>query len=108
MDLIRPARSSKDSNAGARATASSLEERGFAGRAGAEDCRRSRRTPLPKRTCSPRWDDAQSLLHANDLNELMRVHGENDRSRMRSLTEQAGEMDQIVSRAAMAPARPRI
>jgi hypothetical protein len=53
-------------------------------------------------------DYAQSLLHAEGLNEVMRVHGEYVQSRMRSLTEQASEMGQIVSRAAMKAAKPKM
>jgi hypothetical protein len=52
-------------------------------------------------------DYAQSLLHAKDLTDVMRLHGEYVQSQMRSLTEQASEMGQIVSRAAMDAAKPR-
>jgi hypothetical protein len=37
----------------------------------------------------------------------MRLNGEYVQSQMRSLSEQASEMGQIVSRAAMAAAKPR-
>ena len=52
-------------------------------------------------------DVAQSLLQAKDLNEIVRLHGEYVRSRMRLLTEQASEMGQIVARAAMEAAKPK-
>jgi hypothetical protein len=52
-------------------------------------------------------DYAQSLLHAKDLTEVMRLHGDYVQSQMRSLTEQASEMGQIVGRAAMEAAKPR-
>jgi hypothetical protein len=53
-------------------------------------------------------DYAQSLLHAKGLNEVMGLHGEYVQCRMRSLTEQASEMGQIVSRAAMEAAKPKM
>ena len=55
----------------------------------------------------PSLDVAQSLLQAKDLNEIVRLHGEYVRSRMRLLTEQASEMGQIVGRAAMEAAKPK-
>jgi hypothetical protein len=52
-------------------------------------------------------DYAQSLVHAKDLNEVMRLHGEYVQSQMRSLAEQAGELGQMVSRAAVEATKPR-
>ena len=52
-------------------------------------------------------DYAQSLLHAKDLTEIMKLHSEYVQSQMRSLAEQASEMGQIVSRAAMDAAKPK-
>jgi hypothetical protein len=52
-------------------------------------------------------DYAQALLHAKDLPEMMRLHGEYVQAQMRSLAEQAGEMGQIVGRTAMDAAKPR-
>ena len=52
-------------------------------------------------------DYAQSLLHAKDLTEVMRLHSEYVQAQMRSLAEQASEMGQIVSRAAMDAAKPK-
>ena len=52
-------------------------------------------------------DYAQSLLHAKDLTEVMRLHSEYVQAQMRSLAEQASEMGQIVSRAAMEAAKPK-
>jgi hypothetical protein len=47
------------------------------------------------------------LLHARDLPEIMKLHGEYVQRQMRSLAEQASEMGQIVSRAAMEATRPK-
>jgi hypothetical protein len=53
-------------------------------------------------------DYAQALLHARDLTEIMRLHGEYVQAQMRSLAQQASEMGQIVSRAAMDAAKLKI
>ena len=52
-------------------------------------------------------DYAQQLLQAKDLAEVMRLHSEYVQNQMRSLTEQASEMGQIVSRAAMEAVKPK-
>ena len=52
-------------------------------------------------------DYAQSLLRAKDLTEIMRLHGDYVQSQMRALAEQASEMGQVVSRAAMEAAKPK-
>ena len=52
-------------------------------------------------------DYAQSLLHAKDLAEIMKLHSEYVQAQMRTLAEQASEMGQIVSRAAMEAAKPK-
>lgn len=44
---------------------------------------------------------AQSLVHAKDLSEVMRLHGEYVQALTKALADQAGEMGQIVQRAAM-------
>ena len=53
-------------------------------------------------------DYAQSLLQAKDLAEVMRLHSEHVQSQMRSLAEQASEMGQIVSKAAMDAGRAAV
>ena len=52
-------------------------------------------------------DYAQSLLHAKDLSEVMRLHREYAQAQVRALTEQAGEMGHVVSRTAMDATRPK-
>jgi hypothetical protein len=52
-------------------------------------------------------DYAQSLLHAKDLTEVMRLHGDYVQTQMRSLVEQASELGQVVGRAAMDAAKPK-
>jgi hypothetical protein len=50
-------------------------------------------------------DYAQSLVHAKDLPEVMRLHSEFVQSQMRTLAEQASEMGQAVSKAAIDAAK---
>ena len=92
--------------AGAQATAGSLEERGATVRAGARDIG-AKAMSYAEKNVQASLDYAQSLLHARDLTEVMRLHGEYVQSQMRSLAEQASEMGQIVSRAALDAARPK-
>jgi hypothetical protein len=46
-------------------------------------------------------------MHAKDVSEVMRLHGEYVQAQMRALTEQASEMGQAISRSAIDAARPR-
>jgi hypothetical protein len=52
-------------------------------------------------------DYAQALVQAKDLTEVLKLHGDYVQSQMRTLAEQASEMGQIVSRAAMDAAKPK-
>ena len=92
---------------GAQATAGSLEERGATVRAGAKDITAKAMTYAEKNVQAS-LDYAQSLLHAKDLTQVMRLHAEFVQSQMRSLAEQASEMGQIVGRAAMEAAKPKV
>jgi len=92
--------------AGAQATAGSIEERGATVRASAKDVTVKAMTYAEKNVQAS-LDYAQSLLHAKDLGDVMRLHAEYVQSQMRSLAEQASEMGQIVGRAAMEAAKPK-
>jgi hypothetical protein len=46
-------------------------------------------------------DYAQSLVHAKDLPEVLRLHSEFVQGQMRSLAEQASEMGQAIGKAAI-------
>ena len=92
--------------ASAQETAGSLEERGATVRAGAKDVG-AKAISFAEKNVQASLDYAQSLLHAKDLPEIMRLHGEYVQAQMRALAEQAGEMGQIVSRAAMDAAKPK-
>ncbi|WP_024507437.1 phasin [Bradyrhizobium sp. ARR65] len=91
----------------AQATAGSLEERGATVRAGAKDIG-AKAIAYAEKNMQASLDYAQSLLHAKDLAEVMRLHSEYVQAQMRALTEQASEMGQTVSRAAMNAAKPKV
>jgi hypothetical protein len=46
-------------------------------------------------------------VHAKDLSEVMRLHREYVQAQMRSVAEQASEIGQVMSRAAMDAAKPK-
>ncbi len=50
---------------------------------------------------------AQQLINAKDLTEVMRLHTEYVQGQMRALAEQASEMGQAVTRAAMDATKPK-
>ena len=90
----------------AQATAGTIEERGATVRAGAKDVG-AKAISYAEKNVQASLDYAQSLLHAKDLAEIMRLHSEYVQSQMRSLAEQASEMGQIVSQAAMDATKPK-
>ena len=90
----------------AQATAGSIEERGATVRAGAKDIS-AKAIAYAEKNVAASLDYAQQLLRAKDLAEVMRLHSEYVQSQMKSLAEQASEMGQIVSRAAMDAAKPK-
>jgi phasin len=90
----------------AQATAGSIEERGATVRAGAKDVS-AKAISYAERNVLASLDFAEKLLHAKDLSEVMRLHSEYVQTQMRSLAEQASEMGQIVSKAAMEAAKPK-
>ena len=90
----------------AQATAGSIEERGATVRAGAKDVS-AKAFANAEKNVQASLDYAQSLLHAKDLPDVMRLHSEFVQAQMRALAEQASEMGQIVGRAAMEAAKPK-
>ena len=91
----------------AQQTAGTIEERGATVRAGAKDFS-EKALSYAEKNVQTSLDYAQSLLHAKDVAEVMRLHTEYVQAQMRSLGEQASEMGQIVSRAAMEAAKPKL
>ena len=90
----------------AQQAAGSLEERGATVRAGAKDISNKAITNA-ERNVQASLDSAQSLLKAKDASEVMKLHSEYVQAQMRALAEQASEMGQIVSRAAMDAVKPK-
>ena len=84
----------------AQATAGTIEEKGAEVRAGAKEIS-AKAISYAEKNVQASLDHAQSLLHAKDLTEIMRLHSEYVQSQMRALAEQASEMGQAVGRAAM-------
>jgi phasin len=90
----------------AQQAAGSIEERGTSVQAGAKDIS-SKAIANAEKNVQASLDYAQSLLKARDLTEVMRLHSEYVQGQMRSLAEQASEMGQIVSRAAIEATKPK-
>lgn len=90
----------------ARTAAGSMEDRRESVRVGAKEIG-SKAVAYAEKNVQASLDYAQSLLKARDLPEVMKLHSEYVQSQMRSLAEQASEMGQIVSRAAMDATKPK-
>ena len=90
----------------AEETAGSLSERGATVRAGATDIS-AKAFSYAEKNVQASLDYAEGLLHAKDLTEMMRLHGDYVQTQMRSLAEQAGEMGQIFGRTAVDAAKPK-
>jgi len=91
----------------AQQAAGSFEVRGADARASARDVS-TKAIAYAEKNVQASLDYAQSLLKAGDLTEVMRLHSEYVQGQMRSLAAQASEMGQIVSRAAMEAAKPKL
>jgi phasin len=92
--------------ASAQHAASALEGKGATVRAGAKDIS-GRALAFAEKNVAASLDYAQQLLNAKDLAEVMRLHSEYVQAQMRSLAEQASEMGQLVSQAAMDAVKPK-
>jgi phasin len=92
--------------ASAQQTASKIEGQGATVRSGAKDIG-AKAIAFAEKNVAASLDYAQQLLHAKDLAEVMRLHSEYAQNTMHTLTAQASEMGQIMSRAAMDAAKPK-
>ena len=81
-------------------------DRGATVRSGAKEVSTKAITYAEKNVAAS-LDYAQKLLHAKDLGDVMRLHSEYVQNQMKALAEQASEMGQIMSRAAMEAAKPK-
>ena len=82
----------------AQATAGSLEERGNSVRAGVKGIG-SKAFSFAEANMQASLDYADSLAHARNLPEVMRLQGDYVKTQMRVLTEQASEMGHLMSQA---------
>jgi phasin len=90
----------------AEQTTTSIEGKGATVRSSAKDIS-TRAVAFAEKNVAASLDFAQQLLHAKDLGDVMRLHSEYVQGQMKSLAEQASEMGQLVSRAAMEAAKPK-
>ena len=93
--------------ASAQAATGTIEERSATAREGAKEIT-SKAVAYAEKNVQASLDYAQSLLKAKDLTDVMRLHSEYVQGQMRSLAEQASEMGQAVTKAAMDAAKPKI
>jgi phasin len=84
----------------AQRTASTFEGQGEAARASAREIS-NRAVSFAEKNVAASLDYAEKLLKANSVAELMRLHSDYVQAQMRSLAEQASEMGQVVTKAAM-------
>jgi phasin len=84
----------------AQATADQVSARTASVRAGAKDVGTAT-LAFAEKNVQASLDFAQSLAHAKDLGEVLRLHREYVQNQMRALAQQASEMSQVVSRAAL-------
>lgn len=91
---------------GAQAAAGTMEERGETARAGVKDIS-GKAISFAEKNVGATLDYAQSLVHARDLPEVMRLNTEYVQAQMRALAEQAAEIGQAVGKAAIDVAKPK-
>jgi len=84
----------------AQNTAQTIEGQGTAARAGAREIG-SKAISYAEKNMTASLDYAQQLVQAKDISDIMRLHSEYVQAQMRALAEQASEMGQAVTRAAM-------
>jgi phasin len=90
----------------AQATAGTIEERNANVRAGAKDIS-TKALAYAEKNVQVSLDYAQSLLKAKDLTEIMKLHSDYVQGQMRALADQASDMGQVISRAAMEAVKPK-
>lgn len=90
----------------AQQATTSLENKGETVRSSAKDVS-AKAIANAEKNVATSLDYAQKLLQAKDLAEVMRLHTEYVQGQMKSLAEQATDMAQSISRAAMDAAKPK-
>jgi len=90
----------------AQRAASSFEDQGAAARAGAKDVA-SKAIGFAEANVRSSLDYAEKLLKAKDMAEIMKLHSEYVQDQMRALADQAGEIGQALTKAAMEAGKPK-
>jgi phasin len=90
----------------AQKTASTFEDQGQAAQASAKELS-GKAVEYAEANIRASLDYAERLLKAKDMTEVLKLHGEHVQERMRALADQASEMGQAVTRAAMDAAKPK-
>ncbi|HEV7823142.1 MAG TPA: phasin family protein [Burkholderiales bacterium] len=90
----------------AQQTAHSLAGTGEVARANAKDIT-AKAISYAEKNVQASLAYAQQLVHASDLGEVMRLHTEYVQAQMKTLAEQASEIGQAVTRAALDSTKPR-
>ena len=84
----------------AQKTASQFEDQGAAAQASAKELS-GKAVAFAEANIKASLDYADRLTRAKDMAEVLKLHGEYVQSQMRALSDQASEMGQAVTRAAM-------
>lgn len=90
----------------AQKTASQFEDQGAAAQASAKELS-SKAVGFAEANIKASLDYAERLLQAKDMTEVLKLHSEHVQNQMRALAEQATEMGQAVTRAAMDATKPK-
>lgn len=90
----------------AQKTASTFEQQGAHAQANAKEIS-GKAVVFAEKNIAASLDHAEKLLKAKDLPDVLRLHSEFVQSQMRALAEQATEMGQAVTRAAMESTKPK-
>jgi phasin len=90
----------------AQKTASQFEDQGAVAQASAKELS-SKAITFAEANIRASLDYAERLLKAKDMAEVLRLHSEHVQNQMRALADQASEMGQTVTRAAMDATKPK-
>lgn len=90
----------------AQKTASTFEDQGAVVQASARELS-SKAVSFAEANIKAQLDYAERLFKAKDMAEALHLHGEHIQTQMRALAEQASEMGQAVTRAAMDATKPK-
>ncbi|MBN8969819.1 MAG: phasin family protein [Rhizobiales bacterium] len=90
----------------AQQTASTFSGTGEAARANAKEIS-AKAITFAEKNVQASLAYAQQLIHATDLAEVMRLHTEYVQTQMRTLADQASEIGQAVTRAALDATKPK-